>query len=81
MSIIISDEIIHSTSYTEFELRLEISIFLYQKKILSIGQASKMTQLSRLKYQKELADRKVPINYDLDDFKNDLETLEVLFKK
>lgn len=78
MSIVISDEILGLTNYTELEFRLEISIVLYQKKKLSLGQAANFSKISKFQFQKELSLRKIPLNYDIEEFKKDLQTIEAL---
>ncbi len=78
MSFLISDEIIKATNYTEAEFRLEISILLYQKKKFSLGQAAKFTGLAKFQFQKELANRKIPVNYDVEELRQDIQTLNSL---
>ena len=79
MSLLISDEIINLTNYTEKEFKLEIAILFYQKKRFSLGQAAKFSGIVKLQFQKELADRKIPLNYDSNELKQDIQTLKTLF--
>jgi predicted HTH domain antitoxin len=60
---------------TEDELKQEIAILLYQKEKLTLAQASRLAGLDRLQFQHLLASRRIPINYDIEDFKKDLDTL------
>jgi len=78
MSLLISDEIINTTNYTEDEFRLEIAILLYQKKRFSLGQAAKFSGMLKIQFQKELANRKIPLNYDIEELKKDIQTLNTL---
>ncbi len=75
MSIIISDEILHTTRMSENELLQEIAILLFQKEKLTLGQASQMAAVSQLQFQHLLASRQIPIHYGVDDFDADLKTL------
>lgn len=59
-------------------MKIEIAAYLYEKEKLSIGQAKRLCGLDLISFQKELAKREIYINYDVDDFKEDLETLKEL---
>jgi predicted HTH domain antitoxin len=78
MSIIISDEILYATHMTEAEFLQEVAILLYQKEKLSLGKASRLAQMSRGQFQLLLASRRIPLNYDIEDFEADLATLRQL---
>lgn len=75
MPLIVPDEVLRLAGITEDELLLEIAVVLFQRERLTLAQASKLAGISRTELQKELASRRVPIHYDLEDFKDDLRTL------
>jgi predicted HTH domain antitoxin len=75
MSIVISDEVLQATHMTEAEFLQEIAILLYQKGKLSLGKASKLARMGRIQFQLILASRQIPINYGIEDFEADLNTL------
>ncbi len=75
MSIIISDEILQATHMTETEFLQEVAILLYEKGKLSLGKASKLARMGRIQFQLLLASRQIPINYGIEDFEADLQTL------
>jgi len=75
MDIKISDDILKMSNTTADELRLEFAILLYKNKGLSMGQASEIANIHQIQFQKELAKRKITINYDLDSFREDILTL------
>ncbi|HBQ98320.1 MULTISPECIES: UPF0175 family protein [unclassified Roseofilum] len=75
MSILISDEILTLTRMTEPEMRQEIAILLFQKRKLSLSQASRFAQMNRIAFQHLLASRKIPV-YDLEDFEKDIRNLQ-----
>ena len=78
MSLVIPNEIIHTTRMTEAELMQEIAIMLFQKEKLTLGQASRLAQVSQLQFQFLLASRQIPIHYDVAEFEADLRTLQEL---
>ncbi|MBN1873880.1 MAG: UPF0175 family protein [Anaerolineae bacterium] len=78
MSIVISEDILYATRMTEAEFLQEVAILLYEKGKLSLGKASKLARMSRIQFQSLLASRQIPINYGIDDFEADLNTLRKL---
>lgn len=76
MSVVIHDEILYTTHMTAAELMQEIAILLYQKEKLTLGQASRLAQMSQLQFQFLLASRQIPIHYDINEFDADLKTLQ-----
>jgi predicted HTH domain antitoxin len=75
MSVIIPDEILHAARMTEAELKQEIALFLFEKNKLTLAQASRLAEMSRLQFQHLLASRQIPIHYDEAEFEEDLRTL------
>ena len=80
MGIKISEDILKFTELSEQEINLEIVIMLYKKQKLSLGQASELTKMHQHLFQKELAKRNIPLNYDINALKEDLYNLGY-FKK
>ncbi|NJL40123.1 MAG: UPF0175 family protein [Leptolyngbyaceae cyanobacterium RM2_2_4] len=78
MSVIIPDDILQATRMTEDELELEIAIMLYKQQRISSGKVRAWTGLTVLEFQHELAKRGLCINYDVEDFQADVETLKSL---
>lgn len=75
MSVVIPDEIVHTTHMTSAELMQEIAILLYQKERLTLGQASRLAGVNQLQFQFMLASRQIPFHYDVAEFEADLKTL------
>ncbi len=75
MSVIISDEVLHSARMSVKELLQEIAITLFQKEKLTLGQASGLAQMSQYQFQHLLASRGLALHYDLEEFEEDLSTL------
>jgi predicted HTH domain antitoxin len=51
---------------------------LFQKEKITLAQASKLAQKTRLQFQHLLASRQIPVHYDVTEFEEDLKTLQRL---
>jgi len=78
MNISIPDEALETAHLTPNELLIEFAAYLYDKDILSIGQAKKIAGLDLISFQKELAKRNIVIHYNIDDLNTDLTNLKSL---
>ena len=78
MSLVISDEILQATRMSASELKQEIAILLFQKEKLTLGQSSRLAEMSQLEFQHLLASRQIPVHYNIAEFEEDLETLREL---
>jgi predicted HTH domain antitoxin len=76
MSLTILDEIIQTTRMAIKELIAEIAIMLFQKDKLTLGQATRLADMSQFQFQHPLSSRQIPIHYDEHEFKNDLKILK-----
>ncbi|AFY90777.1 MULTISPECIES: UPF0175 family protein [Chroococcidiopsis] len=75
MSVVIPEDILRATKMTEDELKLEIALMLYKQEKISSGKARAWTGLTVIQFQHELAKRGFGINYDVEDFEADIQTL------
>jgi predicted HTH domain antitoxin len=75
MSVVGPDEVLQTSRWSERELKVEIAVMLFQKKKLSLGQASRLAGWERLEFQHLLASRNISVHYDVADFEADLKTL------
>ncbi len=62
----------------EDELRLLAALELYREGRISLGKAAEMAGLSLREFLYELRTRNIPLNYDLEELKKDLETVNEL---
>jgi predicted HTH domain antitoxin len=69
---------LHAAWMTEEELKQEIAIFLFEKQKLTLAQASRLAEVSRLQFQHLFASRHIPVHYDVAEFEEDLRTLQAL---
>jgi len=75
MGMVIPDEILQAARMSAGELRQEVALLLFQKEKLTLAQASRLAEMSRLQFQHLLASRQIPIHYDVAEFEEDLQTL------
>jgi predicted HTH domain antitoxin len=78
MIITIPDDVLKHSNISERQLLLELAVYLYSKKILTIGQARKLAKLDLIAFQQQLAHRKININYTIQDLEKDLKNLSLL---
>lgn len=76
--VIIPADIVKAANLDEREFLLKVAIDLYTEGRLTLEQAGELSQLSRLEFQQALSSRDIPINFDIVDFQEDLQTLEHL---
>lgn len=60
---------------------LHFAIGLYVSREVTLGQGAKIAGVPQWDFQKELADRNIPLNYSMDDLKADLEAVRELSKR
>ncbi|MBN3925095.1 MULTISPECIES: UPF0175 family protein [Nostoc] len=76
MSLTISDEILNSSRMTASELLVEIAVMLFQQERVSLGKASKIAEMNYVEFQQLLAQRNISIHYDVEEFEEDIKTLQ-----
>jgi predicted HTH domain antitoxin len=76
MSLVIPNDILQATKMTEDELKLEIAIMLYKQEKISSGKVRAWTGLTVIEFQHELGKRGLCINYDVEEFQSDIQTLQ-----
>lgn len=76
MSLVISNELLKASGLSENELLLEIVIMLFQQEKLTLGRASRLAGMDQIQFQHLLASRKIPIHYDVAEFREDLKSLQ-----
>ncbi len=78
MNLVIPDDILTASEMSEAELKLEIAIVLYKRKKISAGKACEWLGMNLIEFRRELGERGLTINYDVEDFEADVETLRSL---
>lgn len=78
MSLVISDEVLHSARMTAPELGADIAALLYQRERLTLAQAARLAGMGRTEFQHFLARNEIPLNLDATDLEQDLKSLRAL---
>ena len=76
MALLISDEVVQQTQWSEDDFRMELAIFLYKRERMTLAQAADFVGMPGFLFQKELAKRKIPVNYSVEDLREDVETFQ-----
>jgi len=66
MQIHIPDEILGQPGYGVGPFLLDVSVMLYQQERVSLAKAARIAGVHRMEFQRVLADREIPIRYDLE---------------
>lgn len=75
MSITIPDDVLESAHLTAEEALQEMAVALFQREKLTLGQASRLAGMDRLRFQHLLASRGIPLHYDVPELEADLQVL------
>jgi predicted HTH domain antitoxin len=78
VSLVIPDEIVRATHMSPQELQVEIAVLLFEDGKLTLGQAARLAGMAQPDFQHLLGKRKIPLHYDVEDFRRDLQTLKDL---
>jgi predicted HTH domain antitoxin len=76
--VLIEDSLLKAANMSEQELKVELALMLYAQKRFSFGQARQLAGMSYFEFEQLLFDRNIPAHYDVDEFEEDLKTIEKL---
>ena len=79
MTLTIPTERLVNIALNERDAVVDIAIGLYKREQVSLGRAAEIVGISSPAFLAELARRQIPINYNTDDLRADMETLKKLF--
>lgn len=74
----IPQDILESARLTAPELKIEIAVYLYASRRLSIGKARELADMSLWQFRQLLASRQISPHFDESDLNTDIETLKGL---
>jgi len=74
----ISKELELATHMTAQEIRRELAVQLYAQGKLSMGKARELAEMTVYEFQCLLGSRGIPVNYGVEDFLDDLDTIQRL---
>jgi predicted HTH domain antitoxin len=72
MPVTIPDEVLAAAHISEPELKQELALALFRQERLTLGQASRLAEMTQLAFQALLADRQIPIHYGVEEFREDV---------
>ena len=75
MTVTIPDDRIGDIQVSEHDALVDIAIGLYKREQVSLGRAAEIANMSSPAFLDELGRRKIPINYGVDDLRQDLSSL------
>jgi predicted HTH domain antitoxin len=78
MIVEIPDQIIKQSGLSAKEILLKDTLVLFQEEKLTLRQASRLAGLHQYEFQKELAERNIPVHYDEEDYRRDLQTIRLI---
>ena len=76
MSLVIPDEILKASGWSDDELLLELVLLLFQQEKVSLGKAAELLNMSQISFQHLLASRDIFIHYDVVELQEDIEYLK-----
>lgn len=79
--LVIPKEVLQNTHMSRDEMLIEIAVHLYDIRKLTMGQAKRLAGLDQIAFQHEMAKRNVYLNYDVEEFRKDMETLGIIESK
>jgi len=65
----------NKSGLSESELLLEL-IVLFQQEKITLAKASRLIGMTQIQFQRLLAERKIPVHYDIQDFHEDIANLK-----
>lgn len=75
MAVTIPDEVLQAAHLSEFEVKQTLAVALFREERLTLAQASRLAEMSQLAFQGLLAERRIPVHYGIEEFREDLRTL------
>jgi predicted HTH domain antitoxin len=72
MPVTITDDVLTAAHLTELQLKQELAITLFQQERLTLAQASRLAEMHQLAFQALLADRRIPVHYGIEEFREDM---------
>jgi len=76
MPVTISDEVLWAAHLSERELKQELALTLFRQERLTLAQASRFAEVGQFAFQSLLAERRIPIHYGIEEFREDLRTIQ-----
>jgi predicted HTH domain antitoxin len=81
MPVTIADDVLAAAHLSEPELRRELAVALFREERLTLAQASRLAEMDQFAFQSVLEDREIPVHYGVEEFHEDLRTLDALERR
>jgi predicted HTH domain antitoxin len=78
MSVLISDEVLQAAQMSDAELKMELSVLLYQQKKLGLSKAKEVAGVTLIEFQQELSRRQIAVFDDLEGLEVEIAKLKML---
>ncbi|MFM9903885.1 MAG: UPF0175 family protein [Pyrinomonadaceae bacterium] len=79
--LVIPKDLLAKMHMSRDEMLIELAVHLYDIRRLTMGQAKRLAGIDQIAFQHEMAKRNVYLNYDVEEFRKDLETLGIEVKR
>ncbi len=76
MQLTLPDNVIGRTGLSEAEFKIELAALLYEKGLVSMAGGSHLADIAIYDFQQELGKRGIYVHYAVDDFYEDLKTID-----
>lgn len=76
MNLVLNEQALQGADLNDEKLRLELAVALYRNQKLTLRQVSRLAELSRIAFQRELGLRGESLNYDEEEFLKDMENIK-----
>ena len=76
MNVAISDELLTGLDLKGHEVRLELAIGLYTDRRVTLGRAAAIAGMAQAEFLQALGKRRIPVHYDVGDFRADMQTID-----
>ena len=81
MPVTIPDSVLAAAHLTEPELRRELAVALFREERLTLGQACRLSDMDQFSFLSILAAREIPVHYGIQEFREDLLTIDALERR
>ena len=78
MNLMVADDLLQGVDVSAAEALRDLAIGLFVDRRATLGQAARIAGVPQAEFQSWLADREIPLHYDVEDFEADLKTLHAL---
>lgn len=75
MTLELNDAVIEQTGLSPTEVVLELAVHLFETGKITVGQGGELTGLGHVGFQRELGKRRIPLDFDTQDWAHERQSL------